>query len=89
MFVEVALPGGTLHEVLSVPSSAVQEIGGQHIVFVHKGGDAFEQRAVTLGAASGGRVQILTGLEPGESVVVSGGFALKSEILKELMTDDD
>lgn len=89
MFVEVALPGESLHDVLSVPSAALQEIDGQALVFVHKGGDEFQRRDVSVGATSDGRVQILAGLQPGESVVVAGGFALKSEMLKELMADDD
>lgn len=89
MFVEVALPGESLRDVLSVPSAAVQEIDGQAVVFVHKGGDEFQRRDVSVGATSDGRVQILAGLQSGESVVVAGGFALKSEVLKELMADDD
>ena len=89
MFVEVALPAETLRDVLSVPAAALQEIDGQTILFVYKGGDRFERRNVSVGATSDDRVQILAGLKPGESVAVAGGFALKSEMLKELMTDDD
>jgi len=89
MFVEVAIPGETLRDVLTVPAAALLEIDHQTIVFVHKGGDQFERRDVTVGATGDGRVQILTGLEPGESVAVAGGFSLKSEMLKDLMTDDD
>lgn len=89
MFVEVALPGETVRDVLSVPAAAIQEIDGQSLVFVHMGGDQFERRDVSTGTTSDGRVEILAGLKPGEPVVVAGGFTLKSEVLKELMTDDD
>ncbi len=89
MFVEVALPGKQLENVLSVPATALQEIDGTTIVFVHTKGDQFERRDVSVGVTGEGQVQILSGLKPGESVAVTGGFSLKSEMLKELMTDDD
>ncbi len=89
MFVEVALPGKRLDNVLSVPATALQEIDGTTIVFIHKKGEQFERRDVSVGVTGDGQVQILSGLKPGESVAVTGGFSLKSEMLKELMADDD
>ena len=89
MFIEVALPGEVLTDVLRLPSSAVQEVDGQTIVFVQREDGTFERRDVTVGATSNGEVQIVDGLREGEPVVVEGGFALKSEMLKYLMSDDD
>ena len=82
MFVEVALPGESIPDVLIVPSSALQEIEGKDAVFVQTGTDQFEKRNVIVGARSNGAVQIREGLNPGDSVVVAGGFALKSELMK-------
>ena len=82
MFVEVALPGETLSDVVTVPAPAIQEVEGQDVVFVQTGPEQFEKRNVTVGARSAGAVQILEGLQPGNRVVVAGGFALKSELMK-------
>ena len=82
MFVEVQLPGDTISDVLVIAASAVQTAENETFVFVHRAGDEFERRDVTLGATSNGTVQIRTGLKPGEKVVVDGGFSLKSELMK-------
>lgn len=82
MFVEVALPGKTISDVLTVPATALLEVEGQEVVFVQTGPEQFEKRNVTVGARSAGTVQIREGLLPGDKVVVAGGFALKSELMK-------
>lgn len=64
-----------------VPAEAVQEVEGRASVFVEEEG-AFEARAVTLGLKNAVEVQVLSGLEPGEPVVVKGAFTLKSELAK-------
>lgn len=79
MFVEVALPGEAI-DVLQVPTGAVQEHQGEKFVFVHKGGEEFARRAVTVGRSSDGMVEIVSGLQEGDRVVVEGAFALKSEL---------
>jgi len=66
-----------------VPEAAVQRDGGESIVFVAIGDNRFERRAIQPGATSGGFVEIMNGLEAGESVVVEGAFLLKSEASKE------
>lgn len=64
---------------LSVPSEAILRDGrGSHVI-ISLGEGRFEARAVTPGASSGQRTEILSGLEPGERVVVSGQFMLDSE----------
>lgn len=82
MFVEVALPGESIRDVIIVPASALQEIDGKTAVFVQMGEDQFEKRNVTVGSRSDGTVQLREGLKAGESVVAAGGFALKSELMK-------
>ncbi|QKK03590.1 MAG: efflux RND transporter periplasmic adaptor subunit [Pseudomonadota bacterium] len=64
-----------------VPLDAVQELEGQDIVFV-PGEETGHFRAVpvTLGAENDRVVEILAGLAPGDSVVVSGAFDLKSAL---------
>jgi len=88
MFVEVELPGTTISNVLQVPISAVQSFENQTFVFVHLGGEKFIRRNVTTGRSSDGLIEIRSGLKPGEQIVTQGAFALKSEMLKELMSED-
>jgi RND family efflux transporter MFP subunit len=59
---------------LAVPRSAVVEINGRDVLFVQKTGESFTRRRVTVGASDAAHVEILSGLEPGERVVVEGGF---------------
>lgn len=83
MFVQVELPGWVLKSAVYVPTSAVVEAEGKQFVFVHRGGETFEQRFVRLGETAGDRVQIAGGLRPGEPVAVGGTFALKTELMKD------
>ncbi len=87
MFVEVELarPGTA---TVQVPESAIQRQGDQPFVFVHAGDDLFRRVDVMLGRSSSGRVEIVEGIKPGESVVVAGGFVLKSELFKDQMAGD-
>jgi cobalt-zinc-cadmium efflux system membrane fusion protein len=84
MFAEVSV---VTHEqsVLSVPRTAVQQVGSQTVVFVVQGPRQFESRQVTLGQASREYIQVVTGLDAGEEVVTQGSYALKSELLREQM----
>jgi cobalt-zinc-cadmium efflux system membrane fusion protein len=68
-------------EVVAIPRSAVEQLEGKTIVFVKKG-DGFERRTVLLGSSGGDRVEVRSGLAPGEQVAVEGAFLLKSELLR-------
>ncbi len=70
---------------LAVPSGAVQRDGERFLAFVARGENRFEPRVLTLGRQGMGFVEILSGLEEGEPVVVEGTFILKSEAAKHEM----
>lgn len=78
MFVDLAFPM-TFAETTTIPADAIVESGPGHTVFVERSDDTFEARAVETGWHHGGRVQIVRGLSPGETIVVSGHFLLDSE----------
>lgn len=62
-----------------IPEESVQQVEGRDIVFVQvKGG--FQTVPVTIGQRSAGRVEILSGLRPGQNVVTRGAFVLKSQL---------
>ncbi|MEZ6188219.1 MAG: efflux RND transporter periplasmic adaptor subunit [Planctomycetota bacterium] len=65
-----------------VPKVAVQWEGCCNVVFVRHSDRLFAPRKVLLGADLGQRWVVDAGLEPGETVVTTGSFLLKTEILK-------
>jgi Cu(I)/Ag(I) efflux system membrane fusion protein/cobalt-zinc-cadmium efflux system membrane fusion protein len=80
MYADVRIQAHTESEGLVIPSEAVIRSGERNVVFVAKGEGKFSPREVRLGLSlDGGRVQTLTGLNPGELVVTSGQFLLDSE----------
>lgn len=82
MYVRVAFGslGKMERTVPVVPADAVQNINGQQTVFVATNDpNTFELRPVRLGPESGGRYQVLEGLQVGDRIVVNGSFALRAE----------
>ena len=77
--------------VVALPEDAVQELGGAKVVFVpmpddgedsHGSGVKFEVVEVVTGVRADGMVEILEGVEFGQSVVVDGAFVLKSQKMR-------
>ena len=83
MSATVSIPVG--HEsgrVVAVSIAAVQRVGDKWAVFLPRSLGVFEARPVGRGRDLGGEVEILSGLAPGEEVVVDGAFLLKAEFDK-------
>lgn len=68
--------------VVAVPAASLQRLHDGWSVFIPRGEGAFEARRVGRGRDLGGEVEIVEGLEPGETVVVEGAFLLKAEAEK-------
>ena len=62
-----------------VPISAVVITGRRRIVFVDAGNGTLRPREVTLGARTDDMVEVVSGVAPGEQVVVAGDFLVASE----------
>jgi cobalt-zinc-cadmium efflux system membrane fusion protein len=88
MFVNVEFQAESPQSELVVPLSAVQEYGGEHFVFVHRGGEEFQRRTVRLGKQNDDAAVILAGLAEGDAVAAAGGFVLKSLMLEDLMGEE-
>lgn len=69
-----------------VPADAVQTIGGKPTVFLTIEG-GFEARPVGVGRSDDGKVEVTTGLEPGDVIVVGNSFILKAELGKAAAED--
>jgi membrane fusion protein, copper/silver efflux system len=78
MLVIVELPV-SLSPGLTVPSSAILDSGLSKRVFVKTDQDTFAARTVETGWQQDNRVQILKGLQEGDSVVSDGTFLVDSE----------
>ncbi len=74
--VEVGIERGGVETTLVVPRSAVFDKDGRRLVFVHTAPERFTAREVTLGASLGARVAVTGDLNPGDRVVVAGGYPL-------------
>ena len=66
-------------DAVLVPAPAVLRTGQRNLVVVSDGGGRFTPREVSLGAEGNGRVEVLSGLQPGEEVVTSAQFLIDSE----------
>ncbi len=71
----VAVPAGQ-ESMLSIPAAAVVQRGQMEVVYVIKDGRA-RLRLVRTGKKEGGKVELLSGLDPGEQVAVDGIAGLK------------
>jgi len=80
MYATVTLSSKVADRATLVPDVAVINTGLRSVVFAMPEPGRFEAREVKIGLRSeGNRLQVLSGLAPGETVVVSGQFLLDSE----------
>ena len=74
---------------ITVPDSAVQRLGNGLVVFIARpnanGGSTFTSRSVEIGATQHNRTAIVRGLAVGDLIVVTGAFAVKSQLLRSSM----
>ncbi len=62
---------------IALPARAVLiREGGETVVYVGHGPQQFERRKVVIGPTLDGRVRVLTGLQPAETVVIEGALLL-------------
>ena len=66
-------------EALTVPRDAVVDTGSTQHVFVRAPGGVLEPRTVRLGTRLNDRLEILSGLSPGDEVAAAGVFLIDSE----------
>ncbi len=71
MFAQVIINTDIREDRLSVPGNAVLEKGGLSIVYIEVDGVAYEKN-VTTGLDTGQRVEIISGLEEGQRIIIKG-----------------
>lgn len=76
-FVTVYLVSAPLQNVIAIPESALTEEQGAYFVYVKIDEEGYEKREVLPGAGDGQNRQILSGLQPGETIVSEGAYQIK------------
>ena len=81
LFVTAHVSVANLNVPIAVPNTAIQMIEDKPSIFIQHE-DNFRPVTVSLGQKDDTHTEIRSGLKPGDSYVASGGFLLKSEMLK-------
>ena len=68
-----------LGDRLQIPTSAILFTGPRRVVIVDLGGGRLAPREVKIGAQSGDRAEVTSGLSEGEAVVTAGNFLIAAE----------
>ncbi len=76
-FVEVYLLSGERNGVLSLPLSALTEEQGVYFVYLKLDEERYKKQEVKLGTSDGSRVEILSGVKDGDTVVTRGAIHVK------------
>ncbi|MDE0410615.1 MAG: efflux RND transporter periplasmic adaptor subunit [Gammaproteobacteria bacterium] len=79
MFGDVYIFSGAKENIIVVPRESVIRTGTSERVILAKGEGRFEPREVITGIESGDWIEIQSGLNEGEDVVISGQFLIDSE----------
>jgi membrane fusion protein, heavy metal efflux system len=82
MYATVEIAAGASGQGIFIPQSAIQQVEGKNVVFVRQSAERFEPRPVQTGLTMDGHIEITLGLKPGEQIVTSGSFTLKSHLMK-------
>lgn len=81
MYADVAVRDSRAGEVPVLPRSAVQAIGGRQVVYLPHTGmpGMFTERVVRLGDAIGDVVEVVSGVNAGDTIVTAGTFFIRAE----------
>jgi cobalt-zinc-cadmium efflux system membrane fusion protein len=87
MFTTVAILSPQDGDAVVVPSSSLQEVNKQSVVFVPTGDGQFAWRPVHTGLVANGKTQITSGLAAGTPVVGEGSYWLKAALMQSTIPD--
>ncbi len=79
MYAHVEIHGEPAREILTIPNEALIHGADMTRVVISLGNGSFEVREIRAGMESDDRVEVLSGLEEGEEIVVSAQFLIDSE----------
>lgn len=78
MYVTATVVAGRIAKAITVPAASVlRNAENQPFVYVQTGATQFGRRMVEIGETQDGRIEILSGLSPGDKVVADGSLFLQ------------
>ncbi len=87
MFATVTIQSPQGGDAVLVPSSSLQEVNKQSVVFFPTGDSQFAWRPVHTGLVANGKTQITSGLAAGTPVVGEGSYWLKAALMQSTISD--
>lgn len=78
MFATAAIKA-PLSETVVIPASSLLDTGTRKVVFVAQDESTFVKRDIVTGQESNGLIQVLSGLNPGDTVVTQAAFLIDSQ----------
>ncbi|MGM0577109.1 MAG: efflux RND transporter periplasmic adaptor subunit, partial [Myxococcota bacterium] len=79
-FARASLEVGAPEGAVTVPRGAVQRYGGGSVIFVRSEAGVYEPREVRTGRRTREHIQVHGAIRPGEEVVTTGAYLLKTEL---------
>ncbi|MGH9347281.1 MAG: efflux RND transporter periplasmic adaptor subunit, partial [Vicinamibacterales bacterium] len=81
MYAAVMVTGARGSSVPVIPRTAVQNVGDRTVVYLAnpKEPGKFIEREVRLGQATAEQVEVVSGVQPGDAVVIQGSFFVRAE----------
>ena len=76
-FVEIYLLSKDMENSIVLPVEALTEEQGLYFIYIQKCEESYKKQEVKLGASNGKEVHILSGVQPGDKVVVKGAYHVK------------
>lgn len=67
------------NESLTIPVEAIVHQPNMDVIWVHTGGNVFKPKMVKLGSSLNGKVEVVSGLDENEEIVISGAYLIDSE----------
>lgn len=77
MALDARLETGRATDAVTIADEAVVMDHGRTVAYVLLGGESFQRREVTIGIQSGGKTEILAGVNAGERVATRGAYAIR------------
>jgi membrane fusion protein, heavy metal efflux system len=88
MFARTSIISPVGRDAVQVPSSALQDVNSQTVVFIPTTPGHFTWHAVQTGLVANGQTQISGGLAAGTAVVTDGSYWLKAALMQSTIPDE-
>ncbi|EJX10612.1 efflux transporter, RND family, MFP subunit [gut metagenome] len=76
-YVEVFLLGSPMDQTITLPRTAITEEQGNFFIYQQVHNDYYQKKPVKLGSDNGESVQIISGIQEGDRVVMKGAYQVK------------